>query len=146
MCQTISANQRRALKIAQAAAKDVQLIEEASWEETDKKAQARAARAQEREEHADSKLQNKTERKVMEDRETEEIVRLSEAKSSKKVTQAEVSRRQALACMSGVRPKNLKASAVSQSRRNPNLNMCGDFIEASGLDDILLAFEAANQL
>lgn len=145
MCQTISANQRRALKIAQAAAKDVQLIEEASWEETDKKAQARAARAQEREERADAKLQNKNERKVIEDRETEEIARLSEAKSSKKVTQAEVSRRQALACASSPRPQNLKAS-VSQSRRIPNRNVCGDFIEASGLDDILMAFEAANQL
>jgi hypothetical protein len=144
MCQTISANQRRALRIAQAAAKDLQLIEQASWEETDKKAQARAARIQEREERADAKLQNKTERKVMEDRETEEVIRLSESKSPKKVTQAEVSRRQALACMSGMRPKNLKAPAVSHSRRNSN--MCGDFIEASGLDDILMAFEAANQL
>jgi len=147
MAPMMSASQRRAQRMIEAASKEVQMMEEAVWEESDKKAQAKAARVQAREERADTKLQKKTERRAVEERETEELDKLQEAKASKKVTQAEVSRRQALACMAGQRPRTSKAP-VSLRRTNSNLSnssSCSSVIEASGLDDILMAFETANQ-
>lgn len=135
-----SANQRRMEKMAQTAAVEAVLQEEASWTDDDKRVRSKGARAQERNERADEKLQAKMERRAMEDRETEEMTRLHEAKTSKKVTQSEISRRQALACMGGPMPRSSKVS-VSQLRQSG----CS-VIEASGLDDILMAFEMANEL
>jgi len=139
----MSANQRRVEKMAHAAALEAALNEAASWEETDTRTRSKEARAQERLAHADRKLQAKMERRSMEERETEEMNRLCEAKSSKRVTQADIARRQALACMGGPRPKVAKAS-VSQLKQRQHF--CGSVIEASGLDDILMAFQVANQL
>eukprot|EP00930_Biecheleria_cincta_P104834 TRINITY_DN9726_c0_g1_i1.p1 TRINITY_DN9726_c0_g1~~TRINITY_DN9726_c0_g1_i1.p1 ORF type:complete len:204 (+),score=79.05 TRINITY_DN9726_c0_g1_i1:89-700(+) len=111
--------------------------EDASWAETDKGNQKKAARAADKDAKADDKLARKAELKALEEAENEGLSSSSKGAAKKapsKMTQAEIARRQAL--MASMKPK-AKPKTVSAPKVEPNLNREANNVDASGLDAAL---------
>mmetsp|Transcript_83115 Transcript_83115/g.173993 ORF Transcript_83115/g.173993 Transcript_83115/m.173993 type:complete len:201 (+) Transcript_83115:170-772(+) len=116
--------------------------EDASWQESDKRAAMRECRLKEKEAKHDAKLVSKMERKALEEAEMEQMQIQHEKRAPPaKLTQAEIARRQALMAASVARPKSKATSAVvEQPRLEPNLNRRNSgHIEASSVHEAVHA-------
>eukprot|EP00428_Durinskia_dybowskii_P064421 CAMPEP_0170380856 /NCGR_PEP_ID=MMETSP0117_2-20130122/14101_1 /TAXON_ID=400756 /ORGANISM="Durinskia baltica, Strain CSIRO CS-38" /LENGTH=221 /DNA_ID=CAMNT_0010636393 /DNA_START=55 /DNA_END=717 /DNA_ORIENTATION=+ len=135
-----SAKDKKAAKTSAADATAKKQAEDASWNDDDKGASKKAARAAAKEDKADAKASAKKEREELEAAENEANAKLSGANkkaSTGKVTQAEIARRQALLALAKAAPKK-KADSVPQPKLEENRNRQTDEdVEASGIDAAL---------
>jgi hypothetical protein len=112
--------------------------EDVYWQETDKVARKKIARAQAKETKADAKLQAKSTRRALEAEEEKANAVAAAAKVPQKITQFEIARRQALAAAIVRSPDR---GVVPQPRLMENMNRASGVVVASGLDAALGALD-----
>merc|ERR1719329_1274139 len=127
-----------AARAAGAAAQAQADAEAASWKDTDKGVNAKAARASDKQAAADAKLAAKKELKELEAAEEAQSAPKPK-KAASKLTQAQIAQKAALMAAAG--KAKAKPKTVAQPKLEANLNKEVDVIEASGIDGALAVLE-----
>lgn len=139
------AKEKKASAAKAKASADAAAKEDASWAETDKKLNKKAARAEDKDAKADEKLARKAELRELEAAEEAQTSKIKGAnKGSSKMTQAEIARKAAMsAALKGANPKKKvsKSSTVDAPKLEANMNRTVEVADATGIDAALSAME-----
>mmetsp|Transcript_56517 Transcript_56517/g.132544 ORF Transcript_56517/g.132544 Transcript_56517/m.132544 type:complete len:200 (-) Transcript_56517:152-751(-) len=138
-----SAKDKKAQAAAAKADASKKATEDQSWDDADKNNKKKAEKKAEAEAKADAKLQAKKEKEELEAAENEanEKTKGASKPEAKKLTQAEIARRQMLAAAAAKPAAKKKGEVVAAPKVEENTNRQADLVDATGVDSALSALD-----